>query len=404
MATNRLFISYRSADGKKDAHRLAEDLGRLFGQDEVFLDKHDLQAGQSWRDALLQALAAKPVVLVVLTPQYLGAMDGDARRIDRADDPVRQELGAARAGGATVLPLLAEGATMPRADSLPESLRFLPELHALPLRSEDWRADIARVVAHLAPFGLKPRDADWPESYGLAAPVRVGRWIAVTLAVPLALMLLLGGVADDTQSQDNHIGAAFLAFLLVLLAWWARQRLGKAGHWGRHLASLMLGLAGLQTLGHLSAAASLSDGSGLVAAQAASGAASAPLADLAGVWQWTMDGVGPMGPLTLKQDGSDLHIVSPRINTAEGDQQKVLNALAKARGGLVVESARMKGVAVVSGNEVNGLLNMVAGAEDIAFGTGTLKLTLQPDGRTLRGSLDLMNHQGPQGVTLTRQP
>ena len=33
---NRIFISYRSSDGKKDADRLCADLSRLYGADQVF--------------------------------------------------------------------------------------------------------------------------------------------------------------------------------------------------------------------------------------------------------------------------------------------------------------------------------------------------------------------------------
>jgi hypothetical protein len=46
---NRIFISYRSSDGFKEATRLAGDLNRVFGKDQVFLDKQDLRGGSSWR-------------------------------------------------------------------------------------------------------------------------------------------------------------------------------------------------------------------------------------------------------------------------------------------------------------------------------------------------------------------
>ena len=42
---NRIFVSYRNSDGFKDANRLAVDLNRVFGKDQVFLDKQDLRGG-----------------------------------------------------------------------------------------------------------------------------------------------------------------------------------------------------------------------------------------------------------------------------------------------------------------------------------------------------------------------
>lgn len=44
---NRIFISYRSSDGKKDADRLCADLSRLLGDEQVFFDKQDLEGGTS---------------------------------------------------------------------------------------------------------------------------------------------------------------------------------------------------------------------------------------------------------------------------------------------------------------------------------------------------------------------
>ena len=64
---NRIFISYRSSDGKKDAARLAADLNERFGEQLVFYDKQDLLGGTSWRDAINNTLGSQPVVLVLVT-------------------------------------------------------------------------------------------------------------------------------------------------------------------------------------------------------------------------------------------------------------------------------------------------------------------------------------------------
>ena len=64
---NRIFISYRSSDGKKDADRLCADLSRLYGADQIFFDKQDLRGGHSWRSAITAALGTRPVVLLLVT-------------------------------------------------------------------------------------------------------------------------------------------------------------------------------------------------------------------------------------------------------------------------------------------------------------------------------------------------
>ena len=56
MNQNRIFISYRSSDGKKDANSLNRDLESVFGDEQVFLDKQDLPGGSTWREVIAGAL------------------------------------------------------------------------------------------------------------------------------------------------------------------------------------------------------------------------------------------------------------------------------------------------------------------------------------------------------------
>ncbi len=154
---NRVFISYRSADGKKDAARLAVDLGRVYGDDQVYFDKHDLRGGVSWRAAIASAIGEQPVVLLLITPALFGATDSQGRPcIDREDDPIRNELLEAQKCGALLLPLLTEGMTMPHASALPAKLDFVAEAHALRLRTDDWEHDLSRVVRDLKGLGVEP--------------------------------------------------------------------------------------------------------------------------------------------------------------------------------------------------------------------------------------------------------
>lgn len=154
---NRIFISYRSSDGKKDADRLCADLSRLYGADQVFFDKQDLRGGHSWRSAIMAALGTKPVVLLLVTPELLGMVHPEGgRRIDRDDDPIRGEVLTAQANGATIVPLLTEGMVMPATADIPAPLRFLKESHALKLRTEDWTDDLDKIVADLATHGITP--------------------------------------------------------------------------------------------------------------------------------------------------------------------------------------------------------------------------------------------------------
>ena len=190
---NRIFISYRSADGSKDASRLAEDLGRVFGDEHVFLDRQDLRGGSSWRAEIASALDHRPVALFLITPDFAGARHPDGGlRIADADDPVRCEIQAAVDAGATLMPLLIDGTPMPAADSLPEALRGITEMHALPLRTDDWvRVDFPRLAADLERLGVQRIDRRSVPAMASATPPSGKRRLA-WLAGVAALLVVTG--------------------------------------------------------------------------------------------------------------------------------------------------------------------------------------------------------------------
>jgi len=202
---NRIFISYRSSDGKKEADRLCADLSRLYGADQVFFDKQDLKGGASWRSAIEAALGTKPVMLLLMTPDLFGVEHSDGgRRIDRDDDPIRGELLAAQANGATIVPLLTEGMLMPASASLPPPLRFLTESHALKLRTEDWATDLDKLVTDLRAHGIVPLAGPGPEP----VPPRK-RWpkvVAIAVASVFAL-LVLGEMLSEPADEELDLEA-----------------------------------------------------------------------------------------------------------------------------------------------------------------------------------------------------
>ena len=179
----RIFISYRTADGADKATALARDLGRVFGDDAVFLDKDDLHGGALWAQAVADALGAKPVLLLLVTPQLFDATDADGRRrIDDPDDPVRREIATALAAGAALIPVLCDGVpALPPDDALPPPLAGLADRTWRRLRAYDWAADVARLVADLHAHGIAP---------AARARRRGLRWGAAGVA-----LLALGGAA-----------------------------------------------------------------------------------------------------------------------------------------------------------------------------------------------------------------
>ena len=178
----RIFISYRSSDGKDKATALARDLGAVFGDAQVFLDKDDLRGGSRWRDEVQHLLDQRSVLLLLMTPQLLAATDEAGRlRIADPDDPVRRELTDALDANAQIVPLLCDGFDAPPTTSpLPPPFDQIGECTWRKLRAYDWQGDVLRLVDDLLALGVPALAAQGP---AVAGPSRTRRvWLMAALA------------------------------------------------------------------------------------------------------------------------------------------------------------------------------------------------------------------------------
>ena len=123
-----IFIAYRQEDSKPWALLLRKDLEEAFGEENVFLDKDTLRAG-NWRTQIHEALSQCRVIVVVIGRQWLSITDGAGlRRLDSPDDVHRNEIAFALSREeVTVIPVRVDGAAMPQAGDLPSDIRLLAD-------------------------------------------------------------------------------------------------------------------------------------------------------------------------------------------------------------------------------------------------------------------------------------
>ena len=146
-----IFISYRRADSRHAAGRMADELGAAFGEANIFRDIEGIDIGVNFEQALERALGSCVVMLVVIGPQWLDAKDdAGRRRLDQPGDWTRQEIATALKRGIPVAPVLLEGTPLPRADQLPDELRELVNRQQYELSDGHWRGDMKTLVDKLA--------------------------------------------------------------------------------------------------------------------------------------------------------------------------------------------------------------------------------------------------------------
>lgn len=147
MAPQGAFISYRRADKAGSAHRLREHLLQYAPRLPVAMDAYDIAPGQDFEQRIAELIAGSAVMLVVIGPDWAGVVDGAGkRRIYDPMDLVRREIEIAGKEGCKIVPVLVEGASMPRADQVPAPLRPLLAHNAIEVRQDIFAEDVRRLL------------------------------------------------------------------------------------------------------------------------------------------------------------------------------------------------------------------------------------------------------------------
>jgi uncharacterized RDD family membrane protein YckC len=146
----RIFISYRREETAYPAGWLFDRLTGRFGGGQVFKDVDSIKLGDDFVEKITRAVGACDVLLALIGDQWLTMTDDcGRRRLDRPDDFVRVEIEAALARNVRVIPILVDGARMPRADQLPDSIAKLARRQALELSPSRFNSDTSQLLAVL---------------------------------------------------------------------------------------------------------------------------------------------------------------------------------------------------------------------------------------------------------------
>jgi len=144
----RVFISYRRRDCQAQANGLHDGLRHRLGAASIFMDIDSIPPGVDFEQHIRDAIHVCDVVLVLIGDDWLNATgESGGRRIDEPEDFVRLEVESALASPQVrVIPVLVEGAQMPRSTELPESIRQLARINAIELSDRRWVGDIERLA------------------------------------------------------------------------------------------------------------------------------------------------------------------------------------------------------------------------------------------------------------------
>jgi hypothetical protein len=146
----KIFISYRREDSAGHAGRVHDRLEREFGRDLLFMDVDTIPLGRNFVKILSEKVAQCDVLLAVIGPNWLTICDEQGqRRLDSPNDFVRVEIGVALKRDIPVIPVLLDGAKIPKLDQLPQELKELALRNGLDVRHSSFHSDMSRLIKGL---------------------------------------------------------------------------------------------------------------------------------------------------------------------------------------------------------------------------------------------------------------
>jgi hypothetical protein len=149
-APSGIFLNYRREDASGHALWLHDRLNAHFGNDRIFMDRTSIRPGTDFVLRIDRAVDSCQALLVLIGRHWTDAAAPDGRR--RLDDPrdfVRIEIAAALQRGVRVIPVLVQGAVMPRPDELPKQIRALARRQAIAIDDAGPASDVGVLIREL---------------------------------------------------------------------------------------------------------------------------------------------------------------------------------------------------------------------------------------------------------------
>lgn len=169
------------------------------------MDVIAIDAGRDFRQAIDDSLGNCGVLLAMIGPEWLHAVDEHgSRRLENQTDYVRLEIAAALRRDIPVVPVLLRGAKMFRAEELPGDIADLAYRNAVELTHARWKSDIQILMKALRPLvgsNSETPSAVVPHSVDAVTVQRVTRALAVYIG-PIAA-IVVKRTASHCNSADE---------------------------------------------------------------------------------------------------------------------------------------------------------------------------------------------------------
>lgn len=150
--SGRIFISYRRKDTGQLAGRLLDWISLRFPKSRVFIDVESIQPGLDFATVIDMSVRDSDVFLAII-----GSNWNTLKRTAEDPDYYVLEIRTALQHDVRVVPVLADGATMPDESDMPTEIRDLARKQGVRLAQESFKSDVSRLLDFIASVPVQDR-------------------------------------------------------------------------------------------------------------------------------------------------------------------------------------------------------------------------------------------------------
>jgi hypothetical protein len=203
-SVKNIFISYRVQDTAGETGRLVDDLKQHFADGQLFMDIDNLEPGVEFDVVIEKYLNSCEVMLVVVGPYWLGNREHQTPRINDPNDWVKLEVSSALKRRIRVIPVLVDGACLPKEEELPPELKPLLKRQSYELSNKRWQYDVDRLIDFLIRVvGITPKELKYAaeKKPGLSKKF----WIYLASVIVFILVAVLVIINLPKQKNENAV-------------------------------------------------------------------------------------------------------------------------------------------------------------------------------------------------------
>jgi tetratricopeptide (TPR) repeat protein len=143
----KIFINYRREESRWSARILYDRLSARFDRKQIFMDIDGIAPGDDFVEVIEQRVGECDVLIAVIGTHWLTSTnEREERRLDNPEDFVRMEIATALTRAIRVIPVLVDGASMPRSTDLPDNLKGLARRNAVRVSDTGFDDDCRRLI------------------------------------------------------------------------------------------------------------------------------------------------------------------------------------------------------------------------------------------------------------------